>query len=70
MDYTYTFDLWFPKLLQYAMVETLTDNYRDFGDIGAAKLEMTAQQLSVSLSEQEIKDTFLVFTQLQPHPDV
>jgi 2-haloacid dehalogenase len=70
LDSTSAFDLWFPKLLQYAMVETLTDNYRDFGDIGAATLEMTAQHLSVSLSEQEIKDTLSAITQLQPHPDV
>jgi 2-haloacid dehalogenase len=70
LNSTLAFDLWFPELLQYAMVETLTDTYRDFGDIGAATLEMTAQQLSVSLSEQEIKDTLSIITQLQPHPDV
>jgi len=70
LNSTLAFDLWFPKLLQYAMVETLTGTYRDFGDIGAATLEMTAQQLSVSLSEQEIKDTLSIITQLQPHPDV
>ena len=64
------FDLWFPKLIQFAMVETLTGSYSDFGEIGAATLEMTAQSFSESISEKEIKTTLSIITQLQPHPDV
>lgn len=64
------FDHWFPKLIQFAMVETLTGSYSDFSEIGAATLKMTARSFSKSISEEEVKSTLSVITQLKPHPDV
>lgn len=35
---TNAFNLWFSTLLQYAMVESITNQYHSFGDIGKATL--------------------------------
>ena len=67
---TLAFEVWFSKLIQFAMVETTTGTYSDFGDIGASTLHMTAQGFSKHLSEHDIKTTLSLMTQLQPHPEV
>lgn len=64
------FDHWFSKLLQFSLVETLTGEYRDFGDIGAATLKMTAQKFSVEPSEEKIREILGQITHLNPHPEV
>jgi 2-haloacid dehalogenase len=64
------FDVWFPTLLQYSLVETITDNYKDFSDIAAATLKMTGLKYSVELSEKEIKETISPITKLSPHAEV
>mgnify|MGYP005847572667 CR=1 FL=1 len=67
---TEAFDQWFPKLIQFSMVETLSGSYSDFGQIGAATLEMTAQSFKKSISKKDIKSTLAIITQLDPHPEV
>jgi 2-haloacid dehalogenase len=64
------FELWFGKLIQYAMVETMTGSYSDFGKIGVATLQMTAKSLSKSISEEKINSTLSIISQLKPHADV
>lgn len=39
----WAFELWFNQLIQYSMVETLTDSYSDFGEVGLATLKMVAR---------------------------
>jgi 2-haloacid dehalogenase len=67
---TYAFEIWFSKLIQFAMVETTTGTYSDFGDIGASTLHMTAQGFSKRLSEHDVKLTLSLITELKPHPEV
>ena len=67
---TLAFEVWFSKLIQFAMVETTTGTYSDFGDIGASTLDMTAQGFSKHISEHDIKTTLSLMTKLQPHPEV
>ncbi|WP_034920005.1 haloacid dehalogenase type II [Gillisia sp. CAL575] len=64
------FDIWFPTLLQYSLVETITKNYRDFSEIAEATLKMTAHQLDVSLTEAQIKSVLSPITKLSAYPEV
>ena len=41
---------WFQQMLQSAFVSIATDAYRDFGQIGRAALQMTAQRHGMELS--------------------
>jgi len=66
----YAFDIWFPQLLQYSLVETLTNNYNDFSAIAAAVFKMNAIKFEKEFSEQEIKSILSKITQLPPHADV
>ncbi len=64
------FDIWFPTLLQYSLVETITKNYYDFSEIAEATLKMTAQSLDVELSEDQIKKALAPITKLKAYPEV
>lgn len=66
----FAFKSWFFRLLLFSSVETLTGKYRDFGEIGAAVLKMTAQEFSTEISEEKIKDILGIITELDPHPEV
>lgn len=69
-DDTTAFNLWFNTLLQYSMVESITDHYHSFAEIGKATLKMTAATLNKNISQQEIDDILALITKLPPHPDV
>ncbi len=45
------FEVWFPQLLHYSLVETLTGNYRDFSEIAAAVFKMTAEKFNKNFSD-------------------
>ncbi|CAM4060130.1 haloacid dehalogenase type II [Gillisia hiemivivida] len=64
------FDIWFPTLLQYSLVETLTKNYKDFSEIAGATLKMTAQKLDIDLTEVQIKSILSPITKLSAYPEV
>lgn len=63
--------LWFTTLLQYSMVDTITDNYHDFADVGVAALMMLAEKQGIALdraaAEAAVRGPFSV---LPPHADV
>lgn len=61
---------WFLQLLQSALVATVTDAYSDFGTIGAAALEMTAERQGATLSEEDKKRILGGMRQLPAHPEV
>ena len=65
-----SYSLWFTTLLQYSMVESITNQYHNFGEIGKATLKMTAEKLEKNISEDEINEILALITQLPPHPDV
>ncbi|TDF42509.1 haloacid dehalogenase type II [Alteromonadaceae bacterium M269] len=63
--------LWFSTMLHYSLVDTLTNDYRDFGQIGAAALIMVAKNQGIAVSEQEAKKAIIGnITKLPAHADV
>ncbi len=61
---------WFGQLLQSALVATVTDAYSDFGAIGGAALEITAERQGVSLSDEDKQQILGGMRELPPHPEV
>jgi len=61
---------WFNQVIQYSQALTLVDNYRNFGEIGRAALEMTAAAHGVKLSGDDTELFFGGFRNLPPHADV
>ena len=61
---------WFLQLLQSALVATVTDAYSDFGTIGAGALDMTAQRLGVTVSEEDRQLILGGMRELPAHPEV
>lgn len=61
---------WFNQLIQSALVATVTAAYSQFGAIGAAALEMTAEQAGVQLGDQDRQAILGQMRQLPAHPEV
>ena len=61
---------WFLQVLQSALVATLTGAYSDFGAVGAAALDMTAERQGVRLSEEDRGSILGGMRELPPHPEV
>ena len=61
---------WFMQLLQSALVATVTESYSDFGTIGAAALQMTAERQGVELSDEDKQSILGGMRELPPHPEV
>ncbi|GAB4182096.1 MAG: haloacid dehalogenase type II [Wenzhouxiangellaceae bacterium] len=63
--------LWFTTMLHYSLVETLTGQYRDFGEIGVAALLMVAEKEGIELAEDEAERLIVgTITALPAHADV
>jgi len=62
--------LWFSQLLQSALVATVTDAYTDFGAVGRAALQMTAERNSVALTDEDRDAILGGMRRLPPHPEV
>ena len=61
---------WFGQLLQSALVATVTDAYADFGKVGGAALEMSAERQGVTLSDEDKQQILGGMRELPPHPEV
>ena len=61
---------WFLQVLQSALVATVTGAYADFGAVGAAALEMTAERQGVQLSEEDRRGILGGMRELPAHPEV
>lgn len=61
---------WFAQMLQLAFVSTITNEYRDFGVLGAAALDMLASRRGVSLQRERRTALLGGLRQLPPHPEV
>ena len=61
---------WFLQVLQSALVATVTGAYSDFGMIGAAALEMTAERQGLTLSDEDRHLIVGGMRELPPHPEV
>src|SRR6266700_3356381 len=62
--------VWFSQMLQLAFVSTITHEYRNFGMVGAAALDMIASQRGILLAEEQRMVLLGGLRQLQPHPEV
>jgi 2-haloacid dehalogenase len=61
---------WFQQVLQSALVATVTGVYSDFGAVGAAALDMTAERQGIRLSEEDRGSILGGMRELPPHPEV
>jgi 2-haloacid dehalogenase len=61
---------WFAQVLQSVLVVTVIGSYVDFGTIGAAALDMTADRRGVSLSPTDRAAILGGTLTLPPHPEV
>ena len=61
---------WFGQMIQSALVSIVTDNYSDFGSIGGAALQMTAEVHGVEISEEDQNSILTTVPKLPPHPEV
>jgi 2-haloacid dehalogenase len=61
---------WFTQMLQLAFVSTITLEYRTFGTLGAAALEMLVARRGISLPEERRAVLLGGLRRLPPHPDV
>ena len=63
--------LWFTTMLQYSLVTSASGDYKPFGHIGAAALQMVAANNGIKLSEENArKVTTTALQNLPPHPEV
>ncbi len=63
--------LWFSTMLHYSLVETLSENYHGFSEIGTAALMMVAETQGVDLEYEDAKAAIVTpLRTLPPHPDV
>ncbi|MCI4669822.1 MAG: haloacid dehalogenase type II [Bacteroidia bacterium] len=62
--------LWFRMLLHYSLVETASGQFRPFGQIGAACLQMVAKNIGLELSSEQAMEAIKPILSLNPHPDV
>lgn len=66
----YAADIWFAELLQYSLVESVSDSYHNFSQIAQEVLRMNALKYDLELSEEELQETLKPITSLEAYPDV
>jgi 2-haloacid dehalogenase len=64
------FRIWFRMLLHYSLVDTCIGQYRDFGAIADATLDMAAKALGEQIDEDEKKEALAAMKKLPAHSDV
>ena len=63
--------LWFSTMLHYSLVDTVTERYHGFAEIGVAALMMTAENNDIELTEEAAREAIVTpLRSLPPHPDV
>ncbi len=70
LDHEFAFDQWFSFMLQYSLVDTVTNNYHDFGTIGKAAMQMTQEKLNKSIPDSTVQELLSMIKSLPPHPDI
>lgn len=63
--------LWFSKMLHHSLVDTTTQRFHTFGQIGVSALMMVAEINDIPLTEEQAREAIVTPLQsLPPHPDV
>lgn len=63
-------EIWFSKLLHYSLVETISNSYHDFSEIGAAIMKMISGNFGKSFPEDEISNILKPVNQLPAYDEV
>ena len=61
---------WFLTLLHSSLTVTLADDYKDFGKLAGAALDVVAKIRNVSLTDEDRKTILETIKKLPPHADV
>jgi 2-haloacid dehalogenase len=61
---------WFNQVIQYAMALTMAGDYKNFGEVARAALEMTAKAQGVKLSPDDAQQIIAGIRSLPAHPEV
>ncbi len=62
--------LWFEMMLHYSLVANATDEYQNFGDIGAATLQMLAKQRDIAMNLSSAREVLQPIRTTPPHSEV
>ncbi len=63
--------LWFSTMLHYSLVDTLTNDYHDFAQIGAAALMMVAEAQDIEITPEQARHSIgETISKLPAHSDV
>lgn len=62
--------LWFETMLHYSLVGNATDEYRNFGEIGAAALMMLAENRGMDLDKESARKVLKLIRSVPPHLEV
>lgn len=63
--------LWFSTMLHHSLVDTATERFHTFGEIGVSALLMVAKSKGIELSEDEARTAIVTpLLSLPSHPDV
>lgn len=65
-----TVSLWFETMLHYSLVSNGTDEYRNFGEIGAAALVMLAENRNIEMDMQSARNVLIPIRSAPPYPEV
>jgi len=63
-------DLWFETMLHYSLVANASDEYHNFGEIGAAALIMTAGKRGIKLNYSSAREALKPIRTTPPYPEV
>ncbi|GAB3164365.1 haloacid dehalogenase type II [Telluribacter humicola] len=66
----FAFTHWFTLMLQYSLIDTVTNQYHSFGEIGHATFEMVEDIYGNKIPDEEAQELLGMIRQLPPHPDV
>jgi 2-haloacid dehalogenase len=64
------FEQWFLLMLQFSLVDNVTNQYHNFSEIAKAALQMNQERLGRKLAEEDTKELLQMVRSLPPHPDV
>ncbi|WP_235832139.1 haloacid dehalogenase type II [Flavobacterium ranwuense] len=69
-DHPELMSLWFTTMLQYSLVTTVANQYKDFGEIGVAALIMVGHKNGIAITDKQAKDAVTAILSLPAHPEV
>jgi 2-haloacid dehalogenase len=63
-------EVWFARVLRDAFALEVSREYKTFGEVASATLEVLASEHKIDIDQSKIEETIKTFGDLPPHPDV